>query len=123
MTLDVTSFIDNKGGNSEEIRESQRKRGHSVEVVDEVIQMYQDWVKRTSCPYLEEFCSLIFTPTVDFEANGLSKQSNALQKQIGLKKKVCTGPFCREMSADILLRRQRKTQMTSLQRRRVSMRR
>jgi seryl-tRNA synthetase len=70
MTLDVTSFIDNKGGNSEEIRESQRKRGHSVEVVDEVIQMYQDWVK------------------LDFEANGLSKQSNALQKQIGLKKKA-----------------------------------
>jgi len=26
---------------------------------------------------------------VDFEANGLSKQSNALQKQIGLKKKAC----------------------------------
>ncbi|KAI0246122.1 serine-tRNA ligase [Lactifluus subvellereus] len=70
MTLDVTSFIDNKGGNSEEIRESQRKRGHSVEVVDEVIQMYQDWVK------------------IDFEANGLSKQSNALQKQIGLRKKA-----------------------------------
>ncbi|KAI9463983.1 serine-tRNA ligase [Lactarius psammicola] len=70
MTLDVTSFIDSKGGNSEAIRESQRKRGHSVEVVDEVIQMYQDWVK------------------LDFEANGLSKQSNALQKQIGLKKKA-----------------------------------
>ena len=48
MTLDVTSFIDAKGGNSEEIRESQRKRGHSVEIVDEVIQMYQDWVKSTS---------------------------------------------------------------------------
>jgi seryl-tRNA synthetase len=48
MTLDVTSFIDAKGGNSEEIRESQRKRGHSVEIVDEVIQMYQDWVKSAS---------------------------------------------------------------------------
>jgi len=48
MTLDVTSFIDNKGGNSEAIRESQRKRGHSVEVVDDVVQMYQDWVKSTS---------------------------------------------------------------------------
>ena len=48
MTLDVTSFVDSKGGNSEEIRESQRKRGHSVELVDEVIQMYQDWVKSTS---------------------------------------------------------------------------
>jgi len=48
MTLDVTSFIDSKGWNPEEIRESQRKRGHSVTVklVDEVIQMY--WVKSTS---------------------------------------------------------------------------
>lgn len=46
MTLDVLHFIDNKGGNAEEIRESQRKRGLSVEIVDEVIQMYADWVKR-----------------------------------------------------------------------------
>ena len=45
MTLDVLHFIDNKGGNAEEIRESQRKRGLSVELVDEVIQMYADWVK------------------------------------------------------------------------------
>lgn len=46
MTLDVLHFIDNKGGNAQEIRESQKKRGLSVEVVDEVIQMYADWVKR-----------------------------------------------------------------------------
>lgn len=46
MTLDVLHFIDNKGGNAEEIRESQRKRGLSVELVDEIIQMYTDWVKR-----------------------------------------------------------------------------
>jgi seryl-tRNA synthetase len=45
MTLDILHFIDAKGGNSEEIRESQRKRGNSVELVDEVIQMYADWVK------------------------------------------------------------------------------
>ena len=91
MTLDVTSFIDNKGGNSEAIRESQRKRGHSVEVVDDVIQMYQDWVKSTSpeAQILEKFSQTFFlSHTVDFDANGLSKQSNALQKQIGLKKKA-----------------------------------
>nr|GAT45367.1 serine-tRNA ligase [Mycena chlorophos] len=70
MTLDVLHFIDTKGGNAEEIRESQRKRGHSVELVDEVVQMYQDWVK------------------MDFEANNVAKESNALQKQIGLKKKA-----------------------------------
>ena len=45
MTLDILHFIDNKGGNAEEIRESQRKRGLSVELVDEIIQMYADWVK------------------------------------------------------------------------------
>ena len=91
MTLDVTSFIDSKGGNSEVIRESQRKRGHSVELVDEVIQMYQDWVKSTSSKpkYSRTFTNIFFPLlTVDFDANGLSKQSNALQKQIGLKKKV-----------------------------------
>jgi seryl-tRNA synthetase len=45
MTLDITQFIDSKGGNAEEIRESQRKRGDSVELVDEIIQMYAEWVK------------------------------------------------------------------------------
>jgi seryl-tRNA synthetase len=50
MTLDILDFIDSKGGNSKSIRESQRKRGHSVELVDEVIQMYADWVKSALCP-------------------------------------------------------------------------
>jgi len=45
MTLDILNFIDSKGGNAEEIKESQRKRGDSVELVDEIIQMYSDWVK------------------------------------------------------------------------------
>ncbi|EKM57180.1 uncharacterized protein PHACADRAFT_254765 [Phanerochaete carnosa HHB-10118-sp] len=70
MTLDVLHFIDNKGGNAQEIRESQRKRGLSVEIVDEVIQMYQDWVK------------------MDFEANNISKEVNAVQKEIAVKKKA-----------------------------------
>lgn len=51
MTLDVLHFIDNKGGNAAEIRESQRKRGLSVELVDEVIQMYADWVKSARALY------------------------------------------------------------------------
>ena len=45
MTLDVTTFIDSKGGNAEEIRESQRKRGEPAELVDQVIEMYAEWVK------------------------------------------------------------------------------
>ncbi|KAJ7594192.1 hypothetical protein C8J56DRAFT_1121412 [Mycena floridula] len=70
MTLDLLHFIDNKGGNAEEIRESQRKRGEPVEIVDEVIEMYGEWVK------------------MDFEANVLSKQVNAVQKEISAKKKA-----------------------------------
>lgn len=62
MTLDVLHFIDSKGGNSEEIRESQRKRGHSVELVDEVIQMYQDWVKSASNCLLQSGGMLNQTP-------------------------------------------------------------
>lgn len=45
MTLDLLDFIDSKGGNAEAIRESQRKRGERVELVDEVIGMYDQWVK------------------------------------------------------------------------------
>lgn len=45
MTLDVLHFIESKGGNPDEIRESQRKRGLSVELVDEVISMYNEWIK------------------------------------------------------------------------------
>ncbi|KAI0733283.1 serine-tRNA ligase [Fomitopsis betulina] len=70
MTLDVLYFIDNKGGNAQEICESQRKRGLSVELVDEVIQMYADWVK------------------MDFETNNINKQINATQKEIATKKKA-----------------------------------
>ncbi|KIY70291.1 serine-tRNA ligase [Cylindrobasidium torrendii FP15055 ss-10] len=70
MTLDVLHFIDNKGGNAAEIRESQKKRGLSVEVVDEVIQMYQDWVK------------------MEFDAATLNKTINTVQKEITAKKKA-----------------------------------
>lgn len=89
MTLDITQFIDSKGGNAEEIRESQRKRGHSVELVDEIIQMYADWVKSMSySSKLSWICIDSVGVSVEFETNGLSKQVNAVQKEIGAKKKV-----------------------------------
>ncbi|KAF5350680.1 hypothetical protein D9756_008738 [Leucocoprinus leucothites] len=70
MTLDILQFIDNKGGNAAEIKESQRKRGGSVELVDEVIQMYADWVK------------------MDYDINVTRKKVNEIQKQISAKKKA-----------------------------------
>jgi seryl-tRNA synthetase len=45
--LDVLDFIVDKGGNPEKIRESQRRRSAPVEVVDEVIALYEDHRKST----------------------------------------------------------------------------
>lgn len=87
MTLDILHFIDNKGGNAEEIRESQRKRGHSVEIVDEIISMYNEWVK-CECWFGTSDDIFLSPFLVDFEANGLSKQVNAVQKEITAKKKA-----------------------------------
>ena len=95
MTLDVLTFLSDKGGDPEAIRESQRKRGHSVEVVDEVISMYSDWVKRELAKMSVSYqCSISLSMCrciVDFELNGLNKEANALQKQIAVKKKVPFG--------------------------------
>jgi seryl-tRNA synthetase len=46
MTLDVHMFIKEKGGDPDAIRESEKKRYHSIEIVDEVIALYEEWVKR-----------------------------------------------------------------------------
>lgn len=70
MTLDVTSFIVEKGGDPEAIRESQRKRGHPVELVDEVIAMYKHWVE------------------AEYDRNMVKKQINSIQKEITAKRKA-----------------------------------
>ena len=40
--LDVEDFIAERGGNPELIRESQRRRGDPVELVDEIIALWQE---------------------------------------------------------------------------------
>lgn len=40
--LDVEDFITERGGNPEKVRESQRRRGAPVELVDEVIALWDD---------------------------------------------------------------------------------
>ncbi|KAF8717291.1 serine-tRNA ligase, partial [Rhizoctonia solani] len=93
MTLDVTSFIVEKGGDPEVIKESQRKRGGSVELVDEVIAMYKHWVEGGFLFFsfllnvwerCVESCELI----AQFEANQVKKQVNAVQKEITAKRKA-----------------------------------
>ncbi|KAF8208266.1 hypothetical protein K438DRAFT_1713111 [Mycena galopus ATCC 62051] len=71
MTLDILDFIDRKGGDPETIRESQRKRGHSVELVDEVVQMYADWAKRALLPHAQK-----------------KKEVKDVQKEVVIKKKA-----------------------------------
>lgn len=65
--LDINQFIEDKGCNPELIRQSQKARNASVEIVDEIISDYKDWVKTR------------------FELDELNKKFNKLQKDIGLK--------------------------------------
>lgn len=46
--LDIEDFIEERGGNPEKIRESQRRRHAPVELVDEVIALWQDARKSES---------------------------------------------------------------------------
>lgn len=43
--LDIIQFIEEKGGNPELIRKSQKARGDPVELVDEIIADYKAWTK------------------------------------------------------------------------------
>lgn len=45
--LDINLFREEKGGNPELVRESQRRRFASVEIVDEVISLDKQWRERT----------------------------------------------------------------------------
>lgn len=69
--LDVTDFIKERGGDPEKIRESQRRRYAPVEVVDEVIAMWEDHRK------------------TNYAASQVNTKINETQKAIGAKKKVC----------------------------------
>ena len=40
--LDINDFIAQRGGDPEKIRESQKRRGASVEVVDQVIALFEE---------------------------------------------------------------------------------
>ncbi|KAH3900618.1 probable Serine--tRNA ligase, cytoplasmic [Saccharomycodes ludwigii] len=65
--LDINLFLEEKGGNPDLIRESQKARFASVELVDEIIADYKEWVK------------------TKFQLDELNKKINKVQKEIGLK--------------------------------------
>ncbi|KAK9236714.1 hypothetical protein V1525DRAFT_362200 [Lipomyces kononenkoae] len=68
--LDILQFLEDKGGNPEAIRKSQRARGASVEIVDEIINEYKEWTK------------------IRFDLDEINKLQNKIQKEIGLKYKA-----------------------------------
>lgn len=65
--LDITQFIEEKGGNPELIRNSQKARYAKIELVDEIIADYKEWVRTR------------------FQLDELNKKQNQIQKEIGLK--------------------------------------
>jgi seryl-tRNA synthetase len=68
--LDINLFRVEKGGNPDLIRESQRKRNASVSVVDEIIEIDEQWRKAR------------------FSADETNKQANLVQKEIGVMMKA-----------------------------------
>ncbi|KAI9323336.1 seryl-tRNA synthetase [Dichotomocladium elegans] len=72
--LDINLLLEDRGGNPEIVKESQRRRGASVELVDEIIALYKEWVK------------------TQFQSDQKNKAINALQKEIGKKYKAKEDP-------------------------------
>ncbi|KAL6849730.1 Cytosolic seryl-tRNA synthetase [Amphichorda felina] len=68
--LDIIDFIKERGGDPEKIRESQRRRNAPVEVVDEIIALWEDHRK------------------ANYAATQLNTKINDVQKQIGARKKA-----------------------------------
>ena len=83
--IDLVLLQTEKGGDPQAVRESQRKRNASVELVDEVLKMYKEWTQgRPACPAILALSRF----TVQFQATQLRKELNAVQKQIGAKMKA-----------------------------------
>lgn len=87
--LDVNDFIAERGGNPEAIRESQRRRFASVEVVDEIISLFEDH-RKSNVPHslMRFFQPAHVDVTAQYGATQLNGKINELQKQIAKKKKV-----------------------------------
>lgn len=81
MPLDILLFREGSGGNPERIRESQRRRFASVEIVDEIIALDNHWRQLTG------------------DIDNLKKQRNQVQKEVG--KKMKAQEPCDDMKAEI----------------------
>ena len=62
--LDINLFREEKGGNPEIIRESQRRRYASVEIVDEIIRLDKEWRQRTISLSLHKSSSIFINAMI-----------------------------------------------------------
>ena len=69
--LDINLFREDSGGNPQFIKESQRRRFASVEIVDEVISLDQEWRQTQKA------------------VDDIRKEINAANKESAARKKVC----------------------------------
>ena len=89
MVLDIQDFIEERGGNPNKIRESQRRRHAPESVVDDIIAMFEDH-RRSEASFAPDSESLNGTLIfiANYGATQIGAQINTTQKEIGAKKKV-----------------------------------
>lgn len=87
--LDINDFIIEKGGDPKKIKESQRRRYASEEVVDEVIALYEDH-RKSRLMEPKYWCRENWlTPyAAQYAATQIGSKINDVKKQIGVKKKA-----------------------------------
>lgn len=83
MVLDINLFRAAKGGNPDAVRESQRRRFASVELVDEIIALDEQWVKAS------------------YALAQLNKEANALTRQFAAARKAEDVEGCGALTAKI----------------------
>ncbi|KAL0136016.1 hypothetical protein V8B55DRAFT_1174352 [Mucor lusitanicus] len=72
--LDINLLLEERGGNPDLVRESEKRRGGKVELVDQIIAEYKEWT------------------TFQFTSDQKNKEANAIQKEIGKKFKAKEDP-------------------------------
>ncbi|KAI9790375.1 MAG: Cytosolic seryl-tRNA synthetase [Peltula sp. TS41687] len=83
--LDVLDFITERGGEPEKIRESQRRRYAPVEVVDEVIALYEDHRKSKLA---KEDASALLQKKAELEKEKKAAEEAAAEKEAAMSRKI-----------------------------------
>ena len=90
--LDINDFVADRGGDLNKIRESQRRRYAPESVVNEVLELFeaarrgmQDFLLYTTWNSNPDWCGSVIAR---YEVTQIGSKINAVQKEIGQKKKV-----------------------------------